>query len=113
MPWGVSPARLAVHRLDVVAVRIEQKGRVVGGPIIPPRSWRAVVAAADRKTGPVKGIDRGAIASPERDVDRTRRLRRLRQQPKSRRSFGTESRGRLIRTCEDMSQRLEHSPIKL
>jgi hypothetical protein len=67
-----------VYGLDIVAVGIEKKGCVIPRPVIRPGSRSAVVPAAGRNACPVESRDGGAIAGPESDVDRARRLRRLR-----------------------------------
>ena len=56
-----------VHGLDIVAVRIEQKSRIVAG-MVRPLARRAVVAAAIGEPGLIKRIDRRPILSLEREV---------------------------------------------
>ena len=59
--------RTVIDGLDVVAVGIEGKGRVVAGMIMPlPRP--AIVAAACRQDRRMKAIDSGMILGLESDM---------------------------------------------
>ncbi len=54
--------------LDVVAVGIEQEGRVIAGVIIGPFAWRAIIPAARFKAGGMERVDHRAVFSLEGDM---------------------------------------------
>src|SRR3546814_2988545 len=56
-----------IDRLDIVAVGVEQERGVIAR-MIGPLARRAIVAAARRQPGLVKGIDRRAIRRLKRQV---------------------------------------------
>ena len=49
--------------LDVVAVRIEQEGRIIARMIFCPLAGRAIVRAAGRESGCVELVDHLAVGS--------------------------------------------------
>src|SRR4051794_29871871 len=59
---------LRANRLDVVAVRIDQKRRVIGRAVILPRPGAAIVAAAGFQALGMELLDRGMILGAERDM---------------------------------------------
>ena len=67
---------LGTHRLDIVAVGIDQERGMVGRAVIGARAGRAVVAAAGLDAFGVEFPDRGVIRSAERDM-RARALQPL------------------------------------
>ncbi len=60
---------MVADRLDVVSVRIEHEGPVVGGVIDLPYTRRPVVLPSGGYRLLVEGVDRGAFIAPERNVD--------------------------------------------
>src|SRR5262245_49384242 len=65
----VESLRLVTHGLDVVTVRIEHERAVVVGVVVGPQTWRAVVPAARRNGGLVKGVHRGARGHAKCNVE--------------------------------------------
>src|SRR5579863_579079 len=65
---GMTLLALRTHRLDIVAVGIDQKRGEIGRAVIGPRPGRAIVAAAGLRAGIVKLPDRGVIGTAERNV---------------------------------------------
>jgi hypothetical protein len=59
---------LRTNRLDIVAVRVDQKCRVIGRAVIRPRSGAAIVTAAGFDAFGMELLDRGMILGTERDM---------------------------------------------
>ena len=59
---------LRTNRLDIVAVGIDQKRRVIGRAVIRTRPGAAIVAAAGLQALSVELLDRRMILSAERDM---------------------------------------------
>src|SRR5688572_33420718 len=62
--------RFVANRFDVVSVRIEDEGTVVGRVILGAQAWRTIVPALGGCGFLVKGIDHRAIVAGEGDVQR-------------------------------------------
>src|SRR5947207_11805814 len=58
----------AAHRLDIVAVGVDQERGVIGRAVVCARARRAVVAAAGLEAFGVKFVDRGMVGCAERDM---------------------------------------------
>ena len=60
---------MAANGLNVVAVRIEDKCRIVVRMIVGPKPWLAVVVPARADSRCVKAVDGSAIRNRKRHVD--------------------------------------------
>jgi hypothetical protein len=58
------------HRLNVVAVGIENEGGVIVGVIVGPQAGSAIVSSASMKCCNVEGIDTGSVDCDDGDVQR-------------------------------------------
>src|SRR4051812_42796032 len=58
------------HRLDIVAVGVEDEGRVIVGVIVGPQAGTAIISPASPKRRNMKGIDTGSVAGDDRYVER-------------------------------------------
>src|SRR5262249_19896603 len=69
-PWQISPwtALSSTHRLDIVAVGVDQERRVIGRAVIGARARRPVVAAAGLDALRVEFLDGGMIGRAKRDM---------------------------------------------
>jgi hypothetical protein len=56
------------HRLDVVAIGIEDEGGIIVGMIVRPQARIAIVSAAGMKCGSVEGIDTRSVAGSDGNV---------------------------------------------
>ena len=56
------------HRLDVIAVRVEDEGGVVVRVVFGPETRLSIVTAAGRQGRAVKGVDRIPVGGGEGDV---------------------------------------------
>jgi hypothetical protein len=65
------------YGFDIVAVRIEHEGGVIGGVVLGPEPWRPVVSAPCRDRGMIENIDGGTAWSHEGDMQGPARLRAL------------------------------------
>src|SRR6478752_2981394 len=69
--------RAVAYGFDIVAVRIEHEGGVIGGVVLGPEPWRPVVSAPCRDRGMIENIDGGTAWSHEGDMQGAARLRAL------------------------------------
>src|SRR6476661_8317432 len=53
---GPPSFRAVAYGFDIVAVRIEHEGRVIGGVVLGPEPWRPVVSAPCRDRGMIENI---------------------------------------------------------
>src|SRR5882724_10795738 len=60
--------RSRAHRLDIVAVGVDQKRRVISRAVIRARSGAAIVAAAGLQALGMELLDRRMIVGAERDM---------------------------------------------
>src|SRR5712691_6905898 len=67
---------VVVHHFDVIAVRVEDEGRVIPIVVDGPLAGSAVVAVAGRGRGGVEGVNRRVVGGRERPVEMLGRLAR-------------------------------------
>ena len=65
---GMSGGTLRAHRLDIVAVGIDQERGEIARAVIGPRAGAAIVAAAGLQSLSMKLLDRGVVGGAERDM---------------------------------------------
>ena len=58
------------HRLNVVAVGVENEGGVIVGVIMGPQAGRAIVSPAGMQCCDMEGIDAGPVGGDDGDVQR-------------------------------------------
>src|SRR3954451_13281073 len=87
--------RRVANRLDVVAVRVEHEGAVIGRVIMRPNAGRPVVAPARRDRRLVELVHRGAVLCQDRDMHRLVQ-RALAADPEIRLAVGAEAGGRIV-----------------
>src|ERR1700733_9377492 len=84
------------HRLDVVAVRIEQERRVITRAIVLTHARRAVVAAARLESVAVEPVDGGTAGREGPQANQGKRQLRIGGEPQRVTTVGTKGGGRLI-----------------
>src|SRR5260370_1548550 len=65
---GAGALTLRAHRLDIVAVGIDQERGEIARAVIGPRAGAAIVAASGLQSRGVKLLDRGVVGRAERDM---------------------------------------------
>src|SRR5581483_9182721 len=98
-------AFLRAHRLDIVAVGIDQECGVISRAIVMAMAGRAVVAAAGLEAFCVEFLDRGMVGRAERDM-RALALQALVQvKPQRRLALGAEPRAILVFRAQHEAER--------
>src|SRR4051794_40304713 len=103
---------LRTHRLDVVAVGVDEERGVIGRTVIGARTCAAIVAATGLYALGVEFLDRGVIRRTERDM-RARTFGILgKVKPQRRLAFGSKTRAAVVARTQVVSERLQRRLIE-
>src|SRR5579863_2731109 len=97
-------ATLRTHRLDIVAVRVDQERGEIGRAVIGPRPGGAIVTAAGFRALAVKFSDRGVIGGAKRNVGAGDRPV-VPIEPQRRLALGSKSRAVVVAGAQDIAER--------
>src|SRR3954471_24379581 len=102
---------LRANRLDIVAVRIDQKRRIISRAVILPCPGAAIVAAAGLQALGMEFRDRGMVRRAERDM-RTGARALVQMQPERGFALGAEARAGIIARAQHKAERRERGGIE-
>src|SRR6185437_9731720 len=105
--------RLGAHRLDIVAVGIDQEGCEIARAVVGPRPGGAVVAASGLESGGMEFLDGRMAGRAERDMRAAAGPPLVEIQPERRFALGTEACARRIARAQHIIQRRQHRRIEI
>src|SRR5437762_13604001 len=106
--WRASGA----NRLDMVAVGVDQKRRVVSRAVIRARAGAAIVAATGLHAFGVEFLDRGMIPGAEGDMGAGLRGAPVQMQPERGRALRSKARAGIILRAEHIAERSKRRGIE-
>src|SRR5258708_18722544 len=104
--------KLRTHRLDIVAVGIDQERRKIARAVVGPRAGGAVVAASGLDALGVELRDRGVVGRAERDMGAGALETLVQIKPERRLSLGPEARAGLVARTQDMAERRQRCGVE-
>src|SRR5450631_1392133 len=102
----------AAHRLDIVAVGVDQERGVVVRAVVGARTGLAIVLATGLEARAVEGADRGVVGSAEREVRAAAFQFLLRVEPQRRRAVRSKACSALVARTQDIAKGRERRAVK-
>ena len=105
-------SKLRANRLDIVAIGINEKRRVVGRAVIRARAGAAIVAAAGLQSFGMEFLDRAVIRRAERDMGAGAGSSLVQMQPERGLALGAKARAGIIARAQHKAERREGCRIE-
>src|SRR5258706_16301404 len=103
---------LGAHRLDIVAVGVDQERGEIARAVIGPRTGAAIVAASGLQSRGVKLLDRGVVGRAERNMRAGRGRPLVGIKPERRLALGPKTRAGSVARTQDVSDRRQNGRVE-
>src|SRR6266404_6944884 len=102
---GAGALALRAHRLDIVAVGVDQERGEIAWAVIGPRAGAAIVAASGLQSRAVKLLDRGVVGRAERNMRAGRGRPLVGIKPERWLALGPKTRAGSVARTQDVPER--------